>query len=335
MTITLCGGGSLGHVCIGMLSQHNDITVNLLTGHPEAWNHNITVTDKSGKIFRGHLDTISSKAKDVIPMADIIILCVPGYLIEENLKKIKPHLKAGTAVGSIVSSTGFFFFAHDILGGTSGITLFGFQRVPFIARIAEYGKSGNLLGYKDSIAIAIEGQEGIADNLRNTMESLFDTPTHLLSSFYEAALTNSNPILHTSRLYSMWHEWDGTTFPKCTLFYKEWTTEAAQLLIDMDNEFMNILDTLPMNKNAIPTILDYYESSDAESLATKLRSIEAFKTIASPMKEVKGGWVPDFSSRYFTEDFPFGLRFIVDLAHKNNVPTPLLDKVYEWGCSVV
>lgn len=36
---------------------------------------------------------------------------------------------------------------------------------------------------------------------------------------------------------------------------------------------------------------------------------------------------------YFTEDFPFGLRFIVDLARKHGVETPKIDIVYEWGMS--
>jgi hypothetical protein len=49
------------------------------------------------------------------------------------------------------------------------------------------------------------------------------------------------------------------------------------------------------------------------------------------MKQTAEGWIPDFKSRYFTEDFPFGLRFIYELAHKHNHPCPTIDKVYHWG----
>jgi hypothetical protein len=49
------------------------------------------------------------------------------------------------------------------------------------------------------------------------------------------------------------------------------------------------------------------------------------------MKEVGGGWIPDFESRYFTEDFPYGLRFIKELAQKHNIDTPTIDKVYNCG----
>ena len=109
--------------------------------------------------------------------------------------------------------------------------------------------------------------------------------------------------------------------------------EAAQLLIDMDEEFFTILRYLPVSEGYLPRILDYYESHDAESLARKLSSIQGFKGITSPMTETAEGWVPDFASRYFTEDFPYGLRYIWELAHQLNVDVPCIDKVYNWGVS--
>lgn len=331
MKITICGGGSLGHVCIGVLSAHKDVSVSLLTSRPEKWHQEIAVTDVNGKIFQGRLDLISCKPEEVIPEADIVLFCLPGFLIESTLKQIKPYLSSKTVVGSIVCSTGFFFFAHEVLDAKQG--LFGFQRVPFISRVVDYGKSANLLGYKANLAIAAENVND-RDVFVQTVSNLFMTPTKLLSSFYEVSLTNSNPILHTGRLYSMWHDWNGQVYDRNILFYKEWTVDAAQWLIDMDAEFMELLGHLPMEQGSIPPLLEYYESHDAESLAAKLGSIKAFQTILSPMKQVDGGWVPDFSSRYFTEDFPFGLKFVVDLARKYGVSTPKIDLVYSWGMKV-
>lgn len=326
MKITICGGGSLGHVCAAVFSQN--ASVSLLTAHPERWQHRVVVTDPEGKTYEGHLTTISHEPSDVIPEADIVLLCVPGFLIEKTLLQIRPYLRPDTCVGSIVSSTGFFFMAHKVL--TESTPLFGFQRVPFIARVSEYGRSANLLGYKSGVSVATEN---IVERecFRSKLERLLNTPTMLLESFYEATLTNSNPILHTARLYSMWHEWDGKPFDTCTLFYKEWTVKASELMIKMDEEFMRLLAVLPMRTNSIPTLLEYYESSDAASLTEKLRSIAAFQNIPSPMQETPEGWVPDFTSRYFTEDFPFGLRFIVDLCHEHNISIPTIENVYAWG----
>ena len=83
----------------------------------------------------------------------------------------------------------------------------------------------------------------------------------------------------------------------------------------------------------MPTILDYYESHDAESLAVKLSSINAFHGLLAPMKAVDGVWIPDFSSRYFSEDFPYGLRYIHELGVEHGVDMPEISKVLSWGLS--
>lgn len=235
-------------------------------------------------------------------------------------------------MGSIVCSTGFFFAAHRVLGEDA--RLFGFQRVPYIARTTEYRHSANLLGYKPQLAIVVENVED-RETFRQLVETLWMTPVKLLGSHYEVSLTNSNPILHTGRLYSMWKEWNGEVYDHNTLFYKEWTNESSQMLIDMDSEFMQLLDVLQVTKGSIPSLLEYYESQDAESLTRKITSISAFQNITSPMKEVVGGWVPDFESRYFKEDFPYGLKYIWQLAHEKSILCPNIDLVYEWGMSKI
>ena len=313
MKICICGGGGLGHVCAGVMASQKDVELNILSGHPENWQDMITVTDLNGKQYIAPIKRVSSKPEEVIVGQDIILFCLPGYMIEKTLRDIKPYI-GNAAVGTVVSSTGFFFFAHDILGEKA--KLFGFQRVPFISRVVDYGKTANLLGYKSSLAVVLENVE-TPEDFRKELERLFITPVMLLNSFYEVALSNSNPILHTGRLYTMFQGREYEVFDHNILFYKEWTDEASQLLIDMDAEFFQLLDKLGVH--TLPTLLDYYESDDAVSLTRKIRSIPAFQSITSPMKQVEGGWVADFGSRYFTEDFPFGLRWIKDLAEQNNL----------------
>lgn len=327
--ICICGGGSLAHVCAGVLSSQSDVDVNIYTRKPDLWSHQLEVTDLNGKVYNGNLNVISKSPEEALNDCDIVFLCLPGFAIESTLESIKPHI-GKAVVGSIVCSTGFFFAAHKVLGEDA--SLFGFQRVPYIARTVEYGHSANLLGYKPQLAIAVENVED-TEAFRLLVEALWMTPVKLLGSHYEVSLTNSNPILHTARLYTMWKDWDGEKYDHNILFYKEWTIEAAQMLIDMDAEFMQLLDVLPVTKGAIPSLLEYYESHDADSLCNKIASIPAFQNITSPMKEVEGGWIPDFESRYFTEDFPYGLKFIIDLAKENKINTPCLNMVYEWGYS--
>lgn len=329
MKICICGGGGLGHVCAGVFASQGH-TVNILSGHPQQWSKNIIVKDNDGKEYSGPLNVVSDSPESVISDSDIALLCVPGYLIEETLLKIKPYLNEKTKLGAIVSSTGFFFQAHKVLDDK--YCLFGFQRVPYISRVNEYGKSAYLLGYKQSLNVAIENCD-TPQVFASELSNLFMTPVNVLNSFYEASLTNSNPILHTGRLYTMWGTHEVKPIAEQSLFYAAWTDEASQCLIDMDSEFMQLLSVLGVKKGVIPSLLDYYESTDAKSLTAKIRSIEAFKTIKSPMIRTEDGWIPDYGSRYFTEDFPFGLKFIKDLMEKHNIPSPTIDKVYHWGIS--
>lgn len=327
MRICICGGGNLGHVCAGFLANRGH-QVSILTTKPERWSQTIGVVAPDGS-FKGKLAQVSSRPEEVIPQAEIVLVCLPGFAIHDELTKIKPYLSKTCRVGTVVSSTGFFFEAFEVL--PADIALFGFQRVPFISRIIEYGRKAELKGYKESLHVAIEQTED-KESVRVILEQLFEKPVTLADSFYEVSLSNSNPILHPSRIYTMWKDWQpGIVYPCNPQFYAEWTLEASTLLIQMDDEFQSLLKKLGLKEGCIPPILDYYESTDAESLTLKLRSIKAFQNITSPMKAVEGGFIPDFSSRYFTEDFPYGMRFIVETAQKHHVSIPVIGKIYQWG----
>lgn len=332
LNICICGGGSLGHVCAGVLGANANVRLRIHSRRPEAWNKTIHVTDPNDKVYLGKLDCVTSSYEEALEGCQLLLLCLPGPSIAETLKALRPYLPPDCAVGSIVGSTGFFFHAHELLAPTT--PLYTYQRVPFIARTSHYGEEAKLLGYKSEVHLAVENMEDV-ESFRQMMEELFLTPTTLLHNFYEASLTNSNPILHTGRLYTMWKDWNGTPYTQRSYFYKEWTDEASECILAMDQEFFHVLEHLPIEGHSIPTLLEYYESTDASSLTRKISSIKAFEPIQSPMVETAEGWIPDFTSRYFTEDFPCGLTFIKQLAVKHQVKTPIIDQVLEWGLSKV
>ena len=327
--VCICGGGNLATVCAGFLAAQETVAVSLLTRKPQAWASEVEVIDPDGRCFRSQLQRISDRPEDVVPQADLVLLCLPGFGIEPTLMAIKPYLSSTTAVGSVVSSTGFFFFAHKHLPARQ--PLFGFQRVPFIARTEVYGHRAHLLGYKKELSVAFENDS--VGSLR--LENLFRTPIRRLNNFYEASLTNSNPILHTGRLFTLWHDWNGEAIATPIRFYEEWTDEASACILAMDDELMSLTRKLGIDEQAVPSLLTYYESTDAPSLTRKIRSIAAFQGILAPMCQTSAGYVPDFNSRYFIEDFPFGLRFIRQLLHEHELPCPHVDEVYAWGMQKV
>ena len=332
MEICICGGGNLGHVMAGFMASLGQDNVSLLTRRPRLWADRLIV-DTPYETLEGRLARVSDNPADVVAGADMVLLCLPGWSIGPTLELIAPWLGQDAAVGSVVSSTGFYFEAIRVL--PRGTKLFGFQRVPFIARTEEYGRRAALLGYKKKLVV---GTENIADceSFRAEMSRLTATATVLAGSMYEVSLTNSNPLLHPARLFSLWKDWrPGTIYGSAPLFYEEWTEEAAQIYINLDSELQSLLALLPVQAGCIPTVLDYYESHDAASLAAKLRSIEAFKGIKAPMKQLAGGFVPDFGHRYFTEDFPFGLKIVRDLAASKHLYAPTVEQVCGWGMDCV
>ena len=170
--------------------------------------------------------------------------------------------------------------------------------------------------------------ENLPRNFETMWAEWLQTPIAHLSNYLEASLSNSNPLLHPARLYGMWHDWKGETYKDQTLFYAQWDELSSEVYIAMDEEFQRLCKTVGV---VIPNVLDYYESTDASSLTRKLRSIAAFQTIKAPMIQTKEGWIPDFESRYFTEDFPYGLQIVKDLAVQKYIQTPTIDKVLMWG----
>lgn len=333
MKICICGTGALGHVIAGWLSARGKAEVSLLSSKPELWQDPLIIHRPDGEDLIAHICKVSSEPSEVIPYADIILFCYPGFQNRSALLSIKEYIKADAFVGCVFASTGFFFEARQIL--KTDQPLWGFQRVPFIARVEEYGKSAHLLGYKDSLNVAVENvPDDSKQQFTQALSILFERPVNLLSNFYEASLTNSNPLLHPARLYDLFaEENEGRIFPEQILFYEDWSIRAAQLLINMDEEFFHILKALPVRPGFIPRILDYYESTDAESLAAKLRSIKAFKGLKAPMLQTPQGWVADYSSRYFTEDFPYGLAYVSKVAQEQQIKSPTIDKVLSWGLS--
>lgn len=329
LTLCICGGGSLGTVIAGIATSKG-YEVNILTGHPESWNHNIMVEDRAGKKYEGRIALISSEADKVIPQSDIVLCCLPGSVIYGQLLKIKPYLSEDTVVGCIFSCTGFFVSAISALGAE--FKLFGFQRVPFIARVKEYGNSATLLDYRKMLNIAFwnvsqEEQKFYVDKLSD----MLCTPINVMEHALQATLTNSNPILHPTRLYSLFKDFDiKHPFTYIPRFYEDWTEESSKVLIACDGEFQAMLCKLGLESQYTTPLLEYYESSDAESLTRKIISIKSLQGLMAPMIACDGGYAPDWNNRYFTEDIPYGMLLIKYICQLNNVPTPNIDKIITW-----
>lgn len=143
----------------------------------------------------------------------------------------------GQKIGIIPGFGGAEFAFKKLMD--KGCILYGFQRVHSIARLKEYGKAVYQLGRKHKIEIGSISASNVSD-ICDFIEGI--------SNISCVSLMPSNPILHTSRLYSIFKDYTpGKKYDRNFLFYKEWSLEAAQLMISRDDELQLLCRGIPIN----------------------------------------------------------------------------------------
>lgn len=328
MKLTIIGGGNIGTLMAAEAAyKGHDVTV--YTSRPKEWEKEISVYDIEDRmLLTGTIAKVTDCMKIAVQEAEYVLVTMPPHLFGGLEKEMVGYLQRGQKLGVFPGGGGAEFAFHEII--KKGVTLFGLQRVHSIARLKKYGKEVYQLGRKSSLKIgAIPSTE--AEAVCSVFEQIFDMPCEALDNYLAVTLTPSNPILHTTRLYSMFKDYkEGDVYPRNFLFYEEWTDEASKILIACDAELQELCKTLPLDLSAVVSLRDYYESQTVEAMTGKIRGIKAFKGLSSPMREVEGGWIPDWESRYFIADFAFGLKIIKDLGRIFKVSMPEISKVWEW-----
>lgn len=202
------------------------------------------------------------------------------------------------------------------------------QRVPYICRIIQYGNSVRITGGRKTYKTAVLNY---MDKIRvkEIFSAIWDAKIEMLHNFLEVSLTPSNPILHTSRLYTM--AANNKSFEKVPLFYEEWDIEASKVLLACDQELQQTISTYSIQLNGITPLGKYYESETAEQLTQKIRSIKAFKGLKAPVVPAGNKFTLDIHSRYFTEDIPYGLLFIKAFTQLSGQKTKNIDRILQWA----
>ena len=149
-------------------------------------------------------------------------------------------------------------------------------------------------------------------------------------------MTPSNPILHTVRLKTLFHDWcEGKTYERVPLFYEDWDDASSELLIACDKEVQKICKALPaFDLNYVKSLRVHYESYTTKAMTKKISSIPAFKGLIAPIEVTAEGLMPDLHSRYFTADFSYGLTVIKQIAVFAGVRTPNIDDLMAWYNSI-
>lgn len=327
MKICVIGGGNIG-TAIAAIMSHNGNDVFIKSSNPLDWSKKIEYVDSlKNATFKATIKAVTDNPEAVKGM-DLVFITVPSFLLKKVIDDISPYLSKHTAIGVVPGTGGVEFITKGLID--SGYTVFGFDRVPCISRLNSYGKSVVAMK-KDSVRLAAFPALR-TDELSILMQKLFDIECYPLKNYLTVTLTPSNPILHTARLYALYQQaspnfnWD-----RNILFYEDWDMLSSKIMISCDEELQKICKAMPeLQLDEVIPLVIHYESPDAEVMTKKISGIKAFKGITSPMIEKEGRYVMDYESRYFTEDFPYGLCIIKSFANILSVPVPTIDLILQW-----
>ncbi|MDD6184483.1 MAG: NAD/NADP octopine/nopaline dehydrogenase family protein [Bacteroidales bacterium] len=330
MNVCVIGGGHIGTTLTCYIKHvHPEHKVSLYTRRPDCFSKSIRCNDvEKGISYSIVPDMVSGEARVAAKNADIVFIALPHFAVEKAFQDIAPYVSPSAMVGVLPGGGGCEFFFRKYFDNRQ--TLFGFQRVPFTAKLKEYGCETNLKSWKPFSVVGTL-QNGRVEEVCQRVEAC-GLKTEKASNYLEIALTPTNPILHTSRMYEIFKDKERDfSFETKQKFYVGWTDEASRTLFAMDEELHRLLDAVEgIETSAIKRLSEHYESPTIQDLTTKINSIPTFQSVFVPMKMFDGKYYADTESRMFTEDFPWGLLVIRSYFDYFCLEAPVMDKVLSW-----
>eukprot|EP00049_Salpingoeca_infusionum_P005690 m.95314 g.95314 ORF g.95314 m.95314 type:complete len:407 (+) comp13055_c0_seq3:200-1420(+) len=354
INVTICGGGNAAHIAAGMFGSRG-ANVSLYFSFEEEAKKFKAACDEAGGVtvvrkeqtYFGTPVAISHRPEDVIPNADIVLLIVPAFAHEAILQQVCKYLKEGAAVGAIPGPGAFDLLALNTLGDSftsKRITLFSGTSLPWACRFDVYGCKATLLGVKTKVDITTRPS---SDGERNKQlaaqltalhdETVFSCKGHFLNT----TLWPTNAVIHPGVSYGIWHDWDGQPLDEAPLFYQNCSPFTGKVLDGLSDEIAATVEVLQANGADMTPwqkidvyLLDVYGDviDDKSSTDRIFATNDAFRGLKAPViTQDDGKVVPNFKTRYLTEDLPHGLAVLRGVAEICGIETPTMDKVLLWA----
>ncbi len=329
MRITIVGGGNIGtQFAVHCAEKGHEVTI--LSSNPGIFEKHLYIVDENENItHEADIYRVTNESSVAYTNADMILVTVPANIIKSFADNIYKYASENCIIGVVPGNGGSECAFHQCI--KRGNIFFLMERVPAIARLVKKGQIVKSTGYRKELHIA-SLPSNRAKKCCDLIQEIFDIPCVEIPCLLNMTLTPSNPLLHTSRLRSIFADYkDGIVYDKVPAFYEEWDDNSSKLLLLCDNELQSICKTLSeLNLGYVTSLKDYYEVSTASEMTKKISNIPAFRGIMTPVVAVNKGYIPDLHSRYFTADFSYGLSVIQQIGIFAGVKTPNIDETMNW-----
>ena len=329
MRITIVGGGNIGtQFAVHCAEKGHDVIV--YTSDPSIYDGRVNIVNENEiTTHEGFIKQATNDPQVAFGNAELIMITFPAMLMDGIAKVIYEYADSTTIIGVVPGNGGSECAFRKCI--ERGNVFFGIERVPAIARLVTKGKTVRSTGYRSELHVASIPRDAVYQCCE-LVQSIFDIPCLPIPNYLNLTLTPSNPILHTTRLRTIFKDYhEGVVYPSLPLFYEEWDDESSELLLACDDEVQSICKALPeFQLKYVKSLREHYESPTVSAMTKKISSIEAFKGLKTPAIAVDGGYIPDLRSRYFTADFSYGLSNIKKISVLSGIDVPNIDNVLEW-----
>lgn len=239
--VAVIGGGNIGTqaACVCAAKGYS---VCVHTSKPGLYDGVLEIADEAGNITKGRIDKATSEIGEAVKDCDIILVCHPAFMLQDTARQILPYIRRGTQI-CVFPGTGGTEFAFDKCV-QAGAVLNGLQRLLSVARLEQYGKRVRCEGLRKELFLASRPKDG-GRQMTDFLSSLWEIPCTVLPNYLNVTRTPSNPILHTTRLKTLFADYEpGKVYDRNPLFYGEWSDASSKLLLACDDELQAICKAL-------------------------------------------------------------------------------------------
>jgi opine dehydrogenase len=321
--VAVLGAGNGGHAfCAHLVMEGFEVK---LYESPQ-FKHNIVPIQEMGGIEAfgdrcgfAKIDAVSTNIEEVVKGADVIIIPVPAFAQDHMVNQCLPYVEEGQIILFSPDNGGTIRFYNQLKekGLEGKVTLAGMACLLYLCKLIGPAQI-DIAGVKHEMQVSTMPAKNVGevvDSLR-AMHKGYKPEKNALAT----TLSNFNHQLHTGPMVLNAGRVESNVDFK---FYWEGHTKSITNVVkSVDQEKLEVGKTLGFNIPTIEKLFEEYYRGRYREETGELNEIVTTNLI------YRGTIAPsELTSRFITEDVPYGLVLISSIGERFNVPTPTVDAI--------
>lgn len=323
MQVAILGAGGVALAMAAMLDQAGHDTVVWSPSGKSIGDLATTNLAVSGAVEHGFHVTFASSAAEALKGADVAIVALPANGHRLVFDAMLPHIEPGqTIIVSAQLSMGALYLAQGLERRGVDVTIIAFATTIVMGRRS--GPSTVAVGgIRKLLEIAVLPEDRAGEAL-DTCRALFGDRFRLAANLTAIALSNLNPPVHMANALCNF-----TRIEKAEYWcnYDAITPSVARLIEALDAERLAIAAAYGVS---VRSVEEHYRLTF--NLAEGMSVAEMSAAVHEKRKGPPGP--TSVETRFVTEDIPYGIVQVIDLAKTRNVPVPLHEAGVAMFCAL-